>query len=148
MVKNISGWWCLTEKYHCLITLTRSLKALCRAVKQKSHISFGAKSCETLWDFLNQTCLNRCDISLTRCLSQTFYICLSKLANLIWCQVSQDFVRFPYTDLLNHMWHLLNQMSKQDFSHLFKAKIPSQEAQGLYAELFSFFVYFKCCSNF
>ena len=56
--------------------ITRSLKALYRAVKQKSHISFGAKSRETLWDFLTQTCLTRCDISLTRCLNQTFPICL------------------------------------------------------------------------
>ena len=39
------------------------------------HISFGAKSRETLWDFLKQTCLTRCDISLTRCLKKTFSIC-------------------------------------------------------------------------
>ena len=32
---------------------------------------------------------------------------------------------------------------------LLSAKVSiKQEAQGLYAELFSFFVYFKCCSDF
>ena len=48
---------------------------------QKSHISFCAKSCETLWDFLKQTCLTRCEISLR------------KIAHLIWCEIWWDLLK-------------------------------------------------------
>ena len=56
-------------------------------VKQKSHISFGAKSRETLWDFLKQTCL-------TRCLNQTFPICLRPihLQHLFKHQISWNII--------------------------------------------------------
>ena len=64
-------------------------------LRKKLHISFGATSHETVWDFLKQTCLTRCDISLTRCLNQNFPICLRSkhLQHLFKYQISWNLMK-------------------------------------------------------